>query len=64
MMTHNSIDTAVTRFLEDEGVDFRLLHHSKPAKTIEEAALERGVDPTLSNWSNLFCSKIWQGFMF
>lgn len=45
MMTYNSIDTAVTRFLEEEGVDFRLLHHSKPAKTIEEAAQERGVDP-------------------
>ncbi len=48
MMTHNSIDTAVTRFLDEEGVDYRLLPHSKPAKTIEEAAQERGLIP--SKW--------------
>ncbi|OAN12572.1 hypothetical protein A3K86_17525 [Photobacterium jeanii] len=37
--------TRVTRVLEEEGVTFRLLPHTKPAKTIEEAAQERGVDP-------------------
>lgn len=45
LMPNNLIDTAVTRLLMSEGVDFRLLPHTKPAKTIAEAAAERGVDP-------------------
>ncbi|MEC6883847.1 YbaK/EbsC family protein [Photobacterium piscicola] len=44
-MPNNLIDTAVTQLLDNEGVDYRLLPHSKPAKTIIEAAAERGVDP-------------------
>ncbi|MEC6908820.1 YbaK/EbsC family protein [Photobacterium piscicola] len=44
-MQNNLIDTAVTQLLDNEGVDYRLLPHSKPAKTIIEAAAERGVDP-------------------
>lgn len=39
------MQTPVTEFLELEGVEYRLLPHSQPAKTIEEAARERGVDP-------------------
>ncbi|WP_036800054.1 MULTISPECIES: aminoacyl-tRNA deacylase [Photobacterium] len=39
------MQTSVIIHLEKEGVDFRLLPHTKPAKTIEEAAQERGVDP-------------------
>ena len=39
------MQTSVTCYLDQEGVDYRLLPHSKPAKTIEEAAQERGVDP-------------------
>lgn len=35
--------TTVTQLLELEGVNYRLLPHSKPAKTIAEAATERGV---------------------
>jgi Cys-tRNA(Pro)/Cys-tRNA(Cys) deacylase len=41
----NNMQTSVIRFLDHEGVDYRLLPHSKPAKTIEEAAQERGVAP-------------------
>ncbi|KLV06790.1 hypothetical protein ABT56_07900 [Photobacterium aquae] len=37
--------TPVTRYLEQEGVEYRLLPHRQPAKTIEEAARERGVAP-------------------
>ncbi|MEC6798975.1 YbaK/EbsC family protein [Photobacterium sp. S4TG1] len=44
-MQNNLIDTVVTQLLDNEGVDYRLLPHSKPAKTITEAAAERGVDP-------------------
>ena len=44
-MLNSSIDTTVTRLLIDEGVDYRILPHTKPAKTIAEAAAERGVDP-------------------
>lgn len=39
------MQTSVICYLEQEGVDYRLLPHSKPAKTIEEAAQERGVNP-------------------
>lgn len=39
------MQTPVTSYLEKEGVEYRLLHHTQPAKTIEEAARERGVDP-------------------
>ncbi|MGF1726944.1 aminoacyl-tRNA deacylase [Photobacterium nomapromontoriensis] len=39
------MQTPVTMFLEKEGVEFRLLPHNQPARTIEEAARERGVDP-------------------
>ena len=44
-MPNNLIDTAVTRQLDNEGVDYRLLPHTQPAKTIAEAATERGVNP-------------------
>ena len=39
------MNTPVIKYLEKEGVDYRLLPHSKPAKTIEDAAKERGVAP-------------------
>ncbi|MEJ2764041.1 YbaK/EbsC family protein [Photobacterium sp. MCCC 1A19761] len=39
------MQTPVTFLLEQEGVDYRLLPHSKPATTIDEAARERGVAP-------------------
>ncbi|KLV06494.1 hypothetical protein C9I92_18005 [Photobacterium ganghwense] len=39
------MQTPVTIFLDHEGVAYRLLPHQQPAKTIEEAARERGVDP-------------------
>ena len=39
------MQTSVTRYLEEEGVEYRLLPHRQPAKTVEEAARERGVDP-------------------
>ncbi|WP_330961854.1 aminoacyl-tRNA deacylase [Photobacterium sp. 53610] len=39
------LDTPVTRYLQQEGIDFLLLTHSKPARTIEEAAEARGVAP-------------------
>ncbi|PSW04692.1 aminoacyl-tRNA deacylase [Photobacterium lipolyticum] len=39
------MNTSVIKFLEKEGVDYRLLPHTKPAKTIEDAAKERGVAP-------------------
>ncbi|MBY5947495.1 aminoacyl-tRNA deacylase [Photobacterium rosenbergii] len=39
------MNTPVTHYLDKEGVEYRLLPHSQPAKTIEEAARERGVDP-------------------
>ncbi|MGF1760147.1 YbaK/EbsC family protein [Photobacterium sagamiensis] len=39
------MNTSVIKYLEKEGVDYRLLPHSKPAKTIEDAAKERGVAP-------------------
>ena len=39
------MQTSVTSFLDREGVDYRLLPHTKPVRTIEEAALERGVNP-------------------
>ncbi|GAB3523569.1 aminoacyl-tRNA deacylase [Photobacterium alginatilyticum] len=39
------MQTPVTFYLEQEGVEYRLLPHTKPAKTIDEAALERGVNP-------------------
>lgn len=39
------MQTPVTFYLEQEGVDYRLLPHTKPAKTIDEAAQERGVNP-------------------
>ncbi|UTV28171.1 aminoacyl-tRNA deacylase [Photobacterium atrarenae] len=41
------MQTPVTFLLQQEGVDYRLLPHSKPVRTIEEAALERGVAPEL-----------------
>ncbi|MGR5153828.1 aminoacyl-tRNA deacylase [Photobacterium swingsii] len=43
--TMSVTQTAVIQLLEEEGVEYRLLPHSKPAKTIEEAAQERGVNP-------------------
>jgi len=39
------MNTSVIKYLEKEGVDYRLLPHTKPAKTIEDAAKERGVAP-------------------
>ncbi|SMY36329.1 Cys-tRNA(Pro)/Cys-tRNA(Cys) deacylase YbaK [Photobacterium andalusiense] len=45
LMQNNSINTPVTQLLISEGVDYRLLPHTKPATTIAEAAAERGVDP-------------------
>ncbi|MDX1304109.1 YbaK/EbsC family protein [Photobacterium sp.] len=39
------MNTSVIDYLEKEGVDYRLLPHTKPAKTIADAAQERGVAP-------------------
>ncbi|MGF1680774.1 aminoacyl-tRNA deacylase [Photobacterium minamisatsumaniensis] len=39
------MNTPVTSYLQEEGVEYRLLPHTQPAKTVEEAARERGVDP-------------------
>lgn len=39
------MQTPVTFYLEQEGVEYRLLPHTKPAKTVDEAAQERGVNP-------------------
>ncbi|KKC98258.1 regulatory protein [Photobacterium halotolerans] len=38
------MDTPITRYLQQEGIDFLLLPHHKPARTIQEAAAERGVE--------------------
>lgn len=51
----NNMQTSVIHFLDNEGVDYRLLPHSKPAKTIEEAAKERGVAPEQMVKSILLC---------
>ncbi|WP_120513298.1 aminoacyl-tRNA deacylase [Photobacterium salinisoli] len=39
------LDTPITRYLQQEGINFLLLPHNKPARTIQEAAEARGVEP-------------------
>ncbi|WP_342607625.1 YbaK/EbsC family protein [Vibrio tritonius] len=42
---NNALNTPLIQFLEKQQVSYRLLHHQKPATTIEEAAAERGIAP-------------------
>jgi hypothetical protein len=37
------IDTKITRFLDSNGIHYRLLPHAEPVFTIEAAAARRGV---------------------
>ncbi|MFH1332270.1 MAG: YbaK/EbsC family protein [archaeon] len=39
----NSFSNKVTQFLDSRGVRYRLVIHSKPVFTVEEAAKERGI---------------------
>ncbi len=39
-------ETVITRYLVQQQVNFRLLHHKTPATTIEDAAQQRGILPS------------------
>ncbi len=45
-MTNKVHETKLTRYLNDQQVDFHLLHHQTPATTIEDAANQRGITPS------------------
>ncbi|MEF1284086.1 MULTISPECIES: aminoacyl-tRNA deacylase [unclassified Vibrio] len=38
--------THITQYLESQQVNFRLLPHQRPAVTIEDAAMQRGIRPS------------------
>lgn len=40
-------DTLVTRYLDQQGVSFTLLPHQTPAVSIEDAARQRGISPSI-----------------
>lgn len=42
----NELETKVTKYLEQQQVNYRLLLHQTPAVTIEDAAQQRGVRPS------------------
>lgn len=42
---NNPFDTHITRYLTEQGISYRLLPHQTPAKTIEDAAKQRGIHP-------------------
>ncbi len=42
----NELETKVTKYLEQQQVNYRLLPHQTPAVTIEDAAQQRGVRPS------------------
>lgn len=41
------LETAVTRLLEKNGVGFRMMPHSTPATSIDDAAQQRGISPNI-----------------
>jgi hypothetical protein len=41
------LTTRITAFLDEQGVDYRLLPHSEPVFTVEAAAAQRGVQQEL-----------------
>lgn len=40
---YTMIDTKITRFLNSNNVDYRILPHAEPVFTVEAAAMQRGV---------------------
>ncbi|OLQ91795.1 hypothetical protein BIY21_12940 [Vibrio ponticus] len=44
-MSNNPFGTKLTRYLAQQQVEFRLLMHSRPAVSIEDAATQRGIRP-------------------
>ncbi len=44
-MTNSDLSTALTRYLDEQQVPYRLLPHQTPATTIEDAAKQRGIRP-------------------
>lgn len=44
-MTNSLLSTRITQYLDAQQVPYRLLPHSSPAVTIEDAAQQRGVRP-------------------
>lgn len=40
---NNEFSTHITQYLESQQVNFRLLHHQRPATTIDDAARQRGI---------------------
>lgn len=45
-MINKVCETKLTRYLDQQQVTFRLLHHQTPATTIEDAASQRGICPS------------------